>query len=243
MPERKSGRPLLTRSGSAGRIYNYELHELIFGLVYLCLMGNLLLSLVSSPLVVMLATTNPQSSWPVLALLSPLAVAGFVGLFAVFHEATMSGSRTVVRDFFRYWWRYLRKSLLVGLLVAAIFTAATLNIRFFLSSQIGALVIPIQVMILLVTLIVGITALVAIPEFPRLKLAKILQMSLGLGIRRWYLTIPALGILALLLGIIIERPAIGLGVAAAPLLFAVWGLCRFALQPALPKDSPTPDLL
>jgi hypothetical protein len=40
-------------------------------------------------------------------------------------------------------------------------------------------------------------------------------------------------VLLLLIQIVADRPAIGLGLVASPLLYAVWANSRFSLRPAL----------
>ena len=223
-----------------GRIYNHELHELVVGTLYTGLMTNLLLVVATAPLVVMLATTDPAVSWPALAVLSPLLAPAVAAAFSVFGAFTSERSVTVVRTFWRSWWRHLRRSLAVGAGLAAVVTVAGLNTRFFLhhaASPPGAAVIPAQVVLAGVALVTGVVCLGLLAERPGAPLGRTLRTCLALGVRRWYVMIPAAGALGVLSSLLVERPAIALGVAAAPVLFIVWGACRFALHPVLHDPS------
>lgn len=228
-------RPTLVKA-PAGRIYNHELHELIFGIICQSLVGNLLLVLVTAPLVVMLATTDPRQSWPMLALLSPLLAPATTAMFAVFRTTNTQEPLAIgalVREFFRNWWRLLPRTLLVGAIGAAIITISALNIQFFMAEPSGALVIPGQVILALFALTGTLLILVALSERPEIPLKSLLKLT-GLAVRHWYIIVPVLIVLGLLVTLIAEYPALGLLVAPAPLLYGIWGMYRFALRPILP---------
>ena len=55
-----------------------------------------------------------------------------------------------------------------------------------------------------------------------------------LAVRRWYLTLASLFVLALLLTLLTAKPALAIGLAAAPLLYVVWANGRYSLRPVLP---------
>jgi len=75
-------------------------------------------------------------------------------------------------------------------------------------------------------------------ERPRARVRDLLRAALYLAARRWYLTVVSLLVLGLLCTLIAARPALGLGLAAAPLLYVVWANSRYALLPVL---EATPD--
>lgn len=58
-----------------------------------------------------------------------------------------------------------------------------------------------------------------------------------LAVRHWPLTLLSLAVLALLQTLFAARPAIALGLAAAPLLYVVWANSRFALRAALGRAT------
>ena len=221
-----------------GRIFNHEMYELAFGTLYVGLMTNLLLVVATLPLVVMLMTTNPTTSWPALVLLAPLAAPAAVAAFTVFREFSADGSKTVVRSFVRAWRRHLRRSLAIGAMLAGVAAVVGLNVSFLWTTQrAGAALIPVQVVLLMIAAATALVALVAVPELPAARLRDLLRVSLLLAVRKLHLTVPALVVLSLLGSLLATRPAIALGVVASPLLFAAWGACRHALRPVLPDES------
>ena len=70
------------------------------------------------------------------------------------------------------------------------------------------------------------------------RLPDVLRGCLYLAVRRWYLTLVSLVVLALLEALLATRPAIALGLAAAPLLYVVWANSRYTLRVALEPASP-----
>ncbi|MEV7972607.1 ferredoxin-NADPH reductase [Cellulomonas sp. NPDC089187] len=221
------------------RIFSHELYELLFGTVYVGLMTNLLLVIAVLPAVALLLFSDIAGTWPLLVLASPLLAPALTATFAVFADFSDHGSTTAVRTFARAWWRDLRRSLTLGAAVAAVVSIAAVNIRFLMSTSggAGAMLIPIQAMLALIALATGLMALVGVPELRDLRLRDLLRAALYLAMRRWYLTVGAFVVLGLLGSLVIARPAIALGVAAAPLLFVVWGTLRFALRPLLPDQT------
>jgi hypothetical protein len=81
--------------------------------------------------------------------------------------------------------------------------------------------------------------LVMIAERPTVRLRDAFRACLYLGLRRWYFTLVSLAVLALLETLVAASPALGLGLAASPMLYVVWANSRFTLNPAL---GPAPDL-
>jgi ABC-type transport system involved in multi-copper enzyme maturation permease subunit len=105
---------------------------------------------------------------------------------------------------------------------------------------IGALVIPILAVASILVGSASLLALVTIAERPTVRLRDALRACLYLAVRRWYLTFGSLAVLGLLETLLANRPAIALGLAAAPLLYVVWANSRFTLNPAL---GPVPGLV
>ncbi|GIG25410.1 DUF624 domain-containing protein [Cellulomonas denverensis] len=221
------------------RIFNHELYELLFGTVYTGLMTNLLVVVATLPAVGLLLFSDIAGTWPLLVLSAPLLGPALVGAFAVFADFSDHGSTTAIRTFARAWRTHLRRSLAIGAAVTAIVAVAAVNIRFFMAGAggAGALIIPVQAVLLLLALATGLMALVGVPELGHLRLRDLARAALYLAVRRWYLTAGAFLVLGLLSSLVVTRPAIALGVAVAPLLFVVWGTLRFALRPLLPDDS------
>ncbi|MFY1635005.1 hypothetical protein ACN27F_17320 [Solwaraspora sp. WMMB335] len=213
----------------------------VFDGVYVALVTNLLLVAGCLPLVVLAFTTEAARSWPLYALVAPVCAPGLCGVFAVMSGYSAGERGAVLRTFGRAWratagpatrWAAAATALLVVLGVDA---AAAWGHR------VGALTLPILAVLTLLTAGTALLGLVTIAERPTARLRDVVRACGYLAVRRWYLTAGSLLILALLLQLFAARPAIALGVAAAPLLYTVWANSRFSLRPAL-DIRPAPDL-
>ena len=209
-----------------------ETYEMVFGTVYTGLMTNLLLAVACLPLVVLVAATDPAATWPYVALAAPLLGPALAAAFAVFGAFSSDGSTAVVRTFARAWRRHLRRGLAIGALATGAVVVVAVDVAFFWGRTLGALVIPVLVTLAVGAVLTAILALAAVPDLPGARLRDVLLAALVLGSRRWYLSAGALLVLGLLLSVLAVRPVVGLGFAAAPLLYAVWGICRFIVRPA-----------
>ena len=236
-PSEQAYRPSKETGPGQKRIFNPELFELVSGTAYTALMTNLLIVLTCAPFIVLLMTTDPVAAWPALVLSSILIAPALTGAFAAFQMFSNQDGTSVIRTFFRAWWHNLRRSLPIGIGLAAVLFIIMLNLQFFLTERLGALIIPIQVMLLVVAVVTALISLVGIVELPGVPLRDVLKNAILLGVRKWYLTVPALVVLGLLIAIIVQQPAIGLGVMLAPFLYAIWGACRYALKPILVNDE------
>ncbi|GAA1981643.1 hypothetical protein GCM10009718_18380 [Isoptericola halotolerans] len=226
------------RAGAPRKGVGSETYESIFGLVYVGLATNLLLVVATLPLLVLLMTTDPATSWPALAVVAPVAAPALVAAFAVFGAHSADGSTTAVRTFARAYRHHLRRSLAVGALTSAVVVVLVVDVAAVWGARIGALAIPVFVTLLVLAVATAVVALVAVPELPGTRLRDLLRVSLFVAVRRWYVSAAALAVLGLLAGVVVARPAIGLGVTAAPLLFAVWGSHRYALRAQLRAVTP-----
>jgi len=101
----------------------------------------------------------------------------------------------------------------------------------------GLVVIPFQAVLAGLVGAAALLTLAAIPEAPDRPLLTLATTGLILGVRRFPLTVLAVAILALFTILLMERPAIALGGAAAPLLYAAWSLMRYALRPSRPRRA------
>jgi len=207
-----------------------ETYEMVFGTVYTGLMTNLLLAIACLPLVALAAATDLRTSWPWAALTAPLLGPALVAAFAVFGAFSGDGSTAVVRTFVQAWRRHLRRSLAIGALATGAVGVAVVDVAFFWGRTSGAVAIPVLVTLAVGAVLTAVLALAAVPDMPGTRLREVLLAALVLGVRRWYLSAAALLVLGLLVSVLAARPAVGLGFAAAPLLFAVWGACRFTLR-------------
>lgn len=213
----------------------------IFGLAYLVVMTNVLLAVASLPLLVLLVTTDPRASWPALAVTAVLAAPALTAAFGVFRAFTLERSTDVARTFARTWWTQLRRSLTLGALTVGVAVMVSLDIQFVAGTRLGAVLTPVLAVLLAITCTTALLALVGIVERPDARLRDALKVGLYLGVRRWYLTALSFVVLALLGVLFTAHPALAVGLAAAPLLYGVWGNARFTLRPVLLPDPAGPS--
>lgn len=219
--------------------FTHDNYALVFGVAYLGLMTNALLVLSCLPIVVLLLATDPADTWLLLAVVSPLGAPALTAAFTVFRRYSDDGSVDVFRGFWRAWWATARRALPLGLLAGAVLVVAVLDIRVLATTEYAALAVPpLAVLALLVVALVPI-ALAAIAEAPATRLREVVVIAAVLGLRRWYLTVVSLVVVSSLAAFFVVKPALALGLAAAPLLYAVWANARYTLKPAIVDGAPS----
>jgi uncharacterized membrane protein YesL len=207
-------------------------YETIFGLVYLALMTNVLLVLSCLPMIAALLTTDPGRSWPLLALLAPGCAPGVCAAFAVLAAYTDDRSTPVAGTFLRAWRATFRRALALGGLTSAALVVLGVDVRAAWGHPIGAAVIPVLLVGMTLTVATALLVAVVLAEQPTVRLRDAGRVCLFLAVRRWYLTVVSLAVLALLHALLAGYPALALGLAATPLLYVVWANSRFTLVPA-----------
>jgi uncharacterized membrane protein YesL len=217
----------------------HETFGAIFDMAYVALMTNLLLVVGCLPLVVGLIVTDPSRSWPLLALVAPVCAPGACAAFAVLAAFTSEGSTTVVHTFARAWRASLRRATALGAVATAALVVLGVDAHAAWGRPVGAVAIPVLVVAMVLVVATALLALVVVAERPAVRLRDALPVCLYLAVRRWYLTAASLTVLALLETLLASRPAIALGLAAAPLLYLVWANSRYTLRAAL---GPAPGL-
>ncbi|MCJ1697534.1 ferredoxin-NADPH reductase [Rathayibacter caricis DSM 15933] len=215
----------------------HGLYASLFGVVHLILTTNVLLVIGCLPLVLLLITTDPARSWPLLAAALPLCAPAVRGAFAVFGEHGRGGTR-VVRTFWAAWRQGWGRTLALAAGATAVAAIALVDVRFLSTSQIGVVVVPLLLIVVLLVVGTAPVVLVALIEAPGAALPRTLRISLILATRRWHLTLVSLLVLAFQAYLFTLSPALALGVSAAPALYLVWADARYTLLPALPADQP-----
>ncbi|HEY0187273.1 MAG TPA: ferredoxin-NADPH reductase [Cellulomonas sp.] len=210
-----------------------ETWQSLFGTGYVVVATNLMITVAAAPLVLLLTTTDPRRSWPALAIAAVLATPALAGAAGVFRAVTVDRSTDVVRTFSRTWRRQLRRSLALGAIACGGTVVIGSDLAAAAGTRLGAAVTPALLVIEALLVSTVLVSLVASVERPDARLRDVLRASLHLGVRRWYLTLASLGVLLLLAGLFTLHPAAALGLAAGPLLYAVWGNSRFTLRPVL----------
>lgn len=208
----------------------------ILGVVYLGLMSNFLVLLTAAPLVVLLITTDPVLSWPLLALAVPLAAPALTGAFAAFREFGR-GEPQVVRSFFRGWKATWRKGMLIGAAAAASVVVLLVDVRAVAVLPASVVVVPVLALLTVVAVATALVALAALAEAPQARLRDILKAALYLSVRRWYLTALSFAVLGVQLALFTTMPAIAIGLTCAPALYVAWANSRYTLRPVLDLEE------
>lgn len=208
----------------------------ILGVLYLGLMVNLLALVAAGPLAVLLITTDPVHSWPLLAVAAPLAAPALTAAFGTF-RAHGEGETQVVRAFLHVWRTTLRGSLLLGVVVVGSVVVLLVDVRALSDTAASVVIVPVLLLLVVLAAITSLLGAVALAEVPTARLRDVLRSSLYLGVRRWYFQALSLAVLGVQMGIFATLPAIAIGITAAPALYVVWANGRFCLRPVL--EEPT----
>lgn len=219
-------------------IFTQEGFELVTDTVWAALATNLLVTIGSLPLVVLLLTTDPRSSWPALAVAAVLAAPALTAAFGVFQTVGTGHRHGPVRTFLSAYRRTLGRSLALGALVAGAVTVLVVDVVVLLGTTTGAVTIPLLGVLALLAVATGLVAAVALPDHTDVRLRTILKASVWTVVRRWYLTVPSLVVVTMLAAAFTLHPALALGALAAPLLYAAWGGARYALHASLTAAAP-----
>lgn len=217
-------------------LVSHETWASLIGMIYLGLIVNLLLVVSSLPLVVLLVTTDPLYSWPLLAIAAPLAAPGLAAAFRAFREHGEGGLgpiRAFVAGLRATW----RRALLIGAAVAAVVVVLLVDVRMLASTAVAVFTVPLLGVLALLAVGVGLVALVAIAEVPTARLRDVVRAGIYLSLRRWYLTAASLAALAAQVAVFATAPALGLGLTASAALFFAWTNSRFTLRPVLDLDE------
>ncbi|WP_129337908.1 ferredoxin-NADPH reductase [Cellulomonas endophytica] len=213
-------------------------HETVLhatGLLHVGLATNLALAVALAPLLVLLAMVpDPTLGWPALVLLAgALAAPAFAGVAAVFAAVAADGPTTVLRTFARAWAGGLRRTVPLGLAAGAVLVVVGVDAVALAGTDLGAATLPLLVVVGALAVAVAVLALVALAERPAARVREVLRAAVWLAVRRWPFTLLSLVALLALAAAVATRPALGLGLAASPLLYVVWANSRWTLRPVL----------
>lgn len=215
---------------------SHDTWSTILGVVYLGLVSNFLVLLAAAPLVVLLMTTDPALSWPMLALAVPVAAPALTGAFAAFREFGR-GEPQVVRSFLRGWKTTWRKGMLIGAAAAASVVVLLVDVRAVAESPASVVVVPVLALLTVIAVATALVALVALAEAPQARLRDILKAALYLSVRRWYLTVLSFAVLGMQFALFTTMPAIAIGLTCAPALYVAWANSRYSLRPVLDLEE------
>ncbi|MEU8376529.1 hypothetical protein AB0C22_25880 [Micromonospora sp. NPDC048894] len=209
----------------------------VFDGVHVALVTNLLLVLGCLPLVTLAFTTDAARSWPLYALTAPLCAPGLCAVFAVMSAYSAGDSGGVLRTYGRAWRATARPAMLWTAVAMAALVVLAVDARAAWGHRVGALALPVLATLIVLTVATTLLGLVTVAERPTAPLRDVASACGYLAVRRWYLTVASLLVLALLVQLLAARPAIALGLAAAPLLYVVWANSRFTLRAVLEPST------
>jgi len=201
-------------------------YEAIFTYVYAVFRINLCLIAAGLPVVLALAFTgSPLTAWPFFAGLSALCGPAVTGAFAAF-EAMSDEPHRVGRSF----WSAYRAGFTRSLAVAAAASVGVIVLGIDLELAAGTrfkAATPMLVLLIALVVVVATTVLATGRRLPGPGLLACAYLS----IRKWYLSLANLAVLGVLLAAIVAKPAVGLFLLPAPVLYVVWANVRHTLSP------------
>ena len=168
-----------------------------------------------------------------MALTAPLLGPAISGAYAVFAGYSSEGAANVAHSFFRGWRVGLRRSLALGALFSALLTVLAADVVVLWGQPIGAAAIPLLATGIMVTAATAPVALLTASEHADSRLRDVLKASLYAAIRRWYLSLLSLAAMWVFWAILVQAPALALGVLVTPALYLVWANARNALHGVL----------
>ncbi|MFC7534139.1 DUF624 domain-containing protein [Actinoplanes sp. GCM10030250] len=209
----------------------HETFTVVLDAAYVFLMTNLMLSASCVPLLVIFLLTDPAETWPLLALLAPMAGPALCAVFTVLARYTDSSATTVVATFSRAWRATWRRATLVTAAATALIVVLGVDIAALWGRPAGAVAIPVLAVTIVLVAATTLLTLVLLVERPDVRLRDAARACAYLAVRRWYLTAISLAVLTVLQALLVSRPAIAAGLAAAPLLYVVWANSRYTFTP------------
>ena len=208
-------------------------YEAIFSTVYAGLRINLCLLAAVSPLLVALALCgSPLSAWPFFVALSVLCGPAVAAAFAVFGDVA-EDSQHLVRRF----WSAYRTGFVCSLATAGVAAGAVIvlgvDLRMAVGTRFGA-VTPLLAVVIGLVVVVTTSVLAAARRLSRREVVVVAYLSL----RKWYLSLANVVVLGVLLAAVGAKPAVGLFLLPAPVLYVVWANARHVLSPLTGRDEP-----
>lgn len=217
------------RTQSASRVP----YEAIFATVYAGLRINLCLVAAALPVLAALELGgSPVAAWPFFVALSALCGPAVTAAFAVF-DVMAEDSQHLVRAFWSaYRAGFVRSVATAGSAAAAVIVLGV-DLRMAVGTRFGAAT-PLLAVLIVLVMMVTIAVLAADRRLSRRELA----VAAYLTVRKWYLSVANLVVLGVLLAAVVAKPAVGLFLLPAPVLYVVWANARHVLSPLTEREEP-----
>lgn len=208
-------------------------YEAIFSTVYAGLRINLCLLAAVLPLLGALALGgSPLSAWPVFVALSALCGPATAAAFAVFGDVTQDSQHLVRRFWSAYRTGFMRSLATAGIAAGAVIVLGV-DLRMAVGTRFGA-VTPLLAVFIGLVVVVTTSVLAAGRRLSRREVVVVAYLSL----RKWYLSLANVVVLGVLLAAVVAKPAVGLFLLPAPVLYVVWANARHVLSPLAGRDEP-----
>ncbi len=207
-------------------------------MVYMAFMINLLLAVANLPLLFFFVAADLRTAWLPTVLLTPFLAISLAAAFSVFERYTVDGTVSVVRGFVRAGATHARRAGTAGFLAGVGMFVLSVDVAVVSSTPIGVAAVPMFVMLMVLLLSTALHVLVGMAVGVEAKSAFALwKACLYFSVRRWYLTLMSLFGLLILISLIYEMPAWGVGLAASPVLYVAWTNSRQSLLSIAPISA------
>jgi uncharacterized membrane protein YesL len=212
----------------------------VSGVVYVMLATNLGLVVTGAPFWGLALLVDLRLSWLWAGLCALLLAPGLAGAYAVFTAYSRDGEVSALRGFFAGWRASWRRVAPVGLALQGFVLVVGVDLYALNLWGYGLVGLPIAVVLIGLAILTGLISWVGLAERPDLTRRAVVKASVYLGVRKVGWSLLSLVILGLVASITWTRPAIGLGLLAAPGLYVVWGNSRRTLASILPPGGQLP---
>ena len=222
--------------GSRSRLFHvrHETMETIFGYAYALLMVDVLLVVFNLPLAVMLfVTVDPLASWPFFLLLSLTLAPSLAGAFEVFRAMREEGRPAPFPAFLRGYRGRGLPALAAGSATALIVGLALFDATVMSGTVWAPLLGPLLAVLGLGAVATALTTISGLVVFRTASLRAIAKASLYLTVRRWYFSVVALVMVALIGVAVLLQPVLGAALVPGILLYAVFANAQYSLRRAV----------
>jgi hypothetical protein len=192
--------------------------DLIWSSAHRILMINAAVVLVNLPLLAALAIVDRPWRYPAFFLVLALTLGpSAAGAFAYLDDADDG-----VRQLARTYRRHFRRSVLLWSLSLAMIAVLAGDIAVLRTSPAGAVVVPALAVGALLVLLSATTAQADLVRRPGVPLRVVLWSAVYLSVRRWWITVANVVLLAVAALIVNQAPVLGLATVPGCVLFVVW---------------------
>jgi hypothetical protein len=222
-------------SGSRKRLFRvrHETMDTIFGYAYALLMVDVLLVAFNLPLASMLfVTVDPLASWPFFLLLSLTLAPSLAGAFEVF-GTLRDGRPTPFASFLRGYRRRGLPAFAAGFITALVVGLALFDATVMSGTVWAPLLGPLLAVLGLGAVVTALTTIAGLTVFPSASLKAIAKASVYLTVRRWYFSVVALVMMALIAAAVLLQPVLGAALVPGILLYAVFANAQYSLHRAV----------